>query len=68
MSILIFRDTCWPGLISEFLPGLLKLCWLVGLLEFPLVWAENQESVPGIVSTNACAFLSCTGYFAGGID
>lgn len=34
--MLIFRDTCWPGLISEFLPGLLKPCWLVGPLEFPL--------------------------------
>lgn len=24
------------------------------------VWAESQGSVPGIVSTNACVFLSST--------
>lgn len=36
VSILIFRDTCWPGLISEFLPGFLKLPGMPDYWRFPL--------------------------------
>lgn len=36
VSVLIFRDTCWSGPISEFLPGILKLAGVPDDWRFPL--------------------------------
>lgn len=52
-SILIFRDTCWPDLISEFLPALLKLSGLPDDERFPLQFTAGHE---GLESTSLPSF------------
>lgn len=55
VSILIFRDTCWPGLVSEFLPGLLELSGLPAVRGWALgigTW-DFSSDILALTSPNA---------------